>query len=276
MSPPALPEAYYIPLGEERYEPTRATTSPWDDANQHGGPPAALLGTCIDRLAGSGGLRLARITVEFLRPIPRREVTVEAHFVRPGRRVAMSEASLSVDGEPVVLARAWHIAAGVEVPRRPGSGEESAATRPPEGPGAHGDATAEERAAGFPGLHDWGYGEATEWSFEVGGFGVPGPAELWTRVLIPLVAGEPLLGYQRALVVADSANGLSSELPLERWLFIPPSLTVHLVGHPAGEWVHMAARTHLGPDGIGLTTAALSDETGLIGTVAQPLLVAPR
>ena len=43
------PEAYYLPRGNGRYEPTWATESPWDRKAQHGGPPAALLAHVIDQ-----------------------------------------------------------------------------------------------------------------------------------------------------------------------------------------------------------------------------------
>ncbi|MGY1846983.1 hypothetical protein [Blastococcus sp. SYSU DS1021] len=38
-------EAFYLPLGDNRFAPTRATESPWDHSAQHGGPPSALLPT---------------------------------------------------------------------------------------------------------------------------------------------------------------------------------------------------------------------------------------
>jgi hypothetical protein len=259
------PEAFYLPAGDGRYLPTRATESPWDADSQHGGPPAALLGACIERTTGAPGLRLSRITVEFLRPVPQLECTVETHIARPGRRVAMTEATLSVDGVPAVLARAWHVAVEEEATRSvPPALSEVPALPPP----VDGDP--------FPLLSEWGYGKATEWRFTGGAFGTPGPAAAWTRVRIPLIAGEELAPYQRALIVADSANGISSELPFDGWLFIPPGVTVNLVRHPATEWVYLSAKTHLGPDGTGLTLGELADVSGLVGTVSQPLLVAPR
>ena len=51
-------DAFYLPLGDNRYEPTRATESPWDRDAQHGGPPAALLAHLIDATVDEG-LRLA-------------------------------------------------------------------------------------------------------------------------------------------------------------------------------------------------------------------------
>ena len=40
-----------------------------------------------------------------------------------------------------------------------------------------------------------------------------------------------------------------------------------------GDWVHLACRTHFADDGVGLAHADLFDADGLIGEVAQPLLV---
>jgi len=78
------------------------------------------------------------------------------------------------------------------------------------------------------------------------------------------------------LTIADSANGLSAELPFAKNLFVPPSINVTILRHPASEWIFMRARTIIASDGIGLTEAHLYDETSLVAVVAQPLLVAPR
>lgn len=45
---------------------------------------------------------------------------------------------------------------------------------------------------------------------------------------------------------------------------------------PAGEWVHLACRTHLTDDGVGLAHADMFDPAGFVGEVAQPLLVQRR
>jgi hypothetical protein len=49
-----------------------------------------------------------------------------------------------------------------------------------------------------------------------------------------------------------------------------------LLRPPTGEWVHMACRTHLTADGMGLAHADMFDTQGFIGEVAQPLLVQKR
>ena len=52
--------------------------------------------------------------------------------------------------------------------------------------------------------------------------------------------------------------------------------TKALLRPPAGEWVRLACRTYLADDGVGLAHADLFDPGGLIGVVAQPLLVRKR
>jgi Thioesterase-like superfamily len=257
-----LPDAFYLPLGDNRYRPTRAVESPWDRTAQHGGPPAALLAHVIDS-GVPDGLRLARVSLDFLGPVPLAAVRVEAGPIKPGRLVHLSEARLVVAGRVAVIARAWHIATGARPPI------ESERLLPPELPGP-----AEQRF--FPGLDNWGYGEAIEWRFTRGGYDVAGRADVWTRVRIPLVADAPMTGLARALIVADSANGLSAMLPMAQWLSIPPAMTTTLLREPVGEWTHLACRTRLADDGVGLAHGDLSDHDGLIGEVSQPLLVRAR
>lgn len=258
-----LPDAFYVRDGAQRFIPTEATTSPWDPDAQHGGPPAALAAHCIDQVSGTAGRRLARIAVEFLGAIPRRPMDVSVSVVRPGRRVQLTDATLSVDGRVVVMARAWHIATS--------SGSPPPAPEPP--PAA---VPAEQPQLYFAGLTDWGYGEAIDWRFTHGGFAESGPATVWTRLRIPFLAGEPATGLQRAMVIADAANGLSGELPLEDWWFIPPGIVVTMLRAPVGEWVELAAHTRRAPDGIGVATAQLADQDGYVAEVAQPLMIAGR
>ena len=121
-----------------------------------------------------------------------------------------------------------------------------------------------------------GYHTAVEYRFVRGGFVEPGPAVVWMRSRVPVVAGEQLTPLQRVLVVADSGNGVSATLDWRRFLFINVDLTVHLHRLPAGEWVCLDAVTTPEADGIGLADTVLSDEGGRIGRALQTLLVAER
>lgn len=170
-----------------------------------------------------------------------------------------------VDGRVAVTARAWHIAAGDRPPIT--GGERTVPPAVPPRPATQ---------PFYPGLDDWGYGRSIEWRFTRGGFDSLSAADVWARVRLPLLAGVALIGQDRALILADSANGLSLSPPLEQWFSIPPTMTATLLRPPAGEWVHLACRTYLTDDGVGLAHADLFDPDGLIGEVAQPLLVQRR
>ncbi|AEV85411.1 hypothetical protein ACWT_4391 [Actinoplanes sp. SE50] len=259
------PDAYYLPAGDGEFDATTATTSPWDDAMQHGGPPAGLLARAVELTRPDPEMPIARLTVDMLGPIPRGRVRTEATIVRPGRRVEMVEARLWAGGRLAVTATAWRIRTQKDLTRR-----YAVPVVPPPLPAA-------QAAVFFPGVDPaWGYGRSIEWRFVAGSFAEPGPVELWARVRLPLVAGETPSPVQRLAVLADSANGISGELPLTGWLFIPPTMTLTIARVPEGDWVHFAARTTIGPSGTGIAQGVLSDPDGFVAQVGQPLLISPR
>jgi Thioesterase-like superfamily len=276
-APAELPAAYFLPLGDGRFDPTDATTSPWDAAAQHGGPPTALLATCLDDAFGRPAMRVARISMDFLGPVPRSALRVETRLVRPGRRTQLSEATMWAGDRPVATARVWHLAAtGAEPPDASGAGgaDDGGGSPAVEVPA---DLPEPQPQRYFDGNGSWGYGRATEWRTVSGGFGhTTGVGDVWTRLRIPLIAGRPLDGLARFAVIADSANGLSAPKSMRDWWFIPPGVTMHLHRYPVGEWVRLTAASDPGQDGIGLTEGTLADALGRCGTVTQALLVAPR
>ena len=257
--------AFYEPDGDG-YAATELTRGPWDPGAQHAGPPAALLGREIERLPDAGEFQVGRVTFEILRSVPIATVAVSARVVRPGRRVQLVEAELSVGGEVLMRARAWRLrVVPVELPP-----QALAAALPPPGP----DQGAEVEF--FPTGQEHGYHTAMECRFVSGGFVEAGPATVWLRMRQPLVAGEEPSPLQRTLVAADVGNGVSASLDYRRFLFINVDLTVHLERMPVGEWVCVDAVTLPQPSGIGSAESVLSDERGRIGRALQTLLIAAR
>jgi Thioesterase-like superfamily len=254
-----VPDAFYEADGE-RLVPTELTRGPWDPGAQHAGPPSALVARAIERCEARPGLRVGRITLEILRPVPLAPLTVAARVVRPGRNVELLEASLSGSDDELMRARAWRVQAAE---LRLDKAEET-----PPGPGEG------EQRDFFPTGEKLGYHTAMEYRFVAGGFLEPGPATVWMRARVPLLAGEEITPLQRVFVAADSGNGVSAALDWRRFIFINTDLTVHLLREPSGEWVCLDAVTHV--DGLGLTDTALFDERGRLGRAAQTLLVRPR
>jgi len=263
-----LPEAYYLPLADDTFESTAATTSPWDPNAQHGGPPSALLARAVDATTDDPTFTIARLTVDMLGPIPQGVVRTEAEVTRPGRRVEMVTARLFANDALAVTATAWRVR------------EEAGSTAHLVEPAAELPPLPEtEVTSYFEGVPpDWGYGPSVEWRFVEGGFDGPptGRARLWTRPRLPLVAGEETAPLHRLMVVADSANGVSARLPILEWWSIPNTLTVTVERLPTDEWLWMDAATDIGPHGRGVAHAVLSDRAGVLAHVAQPLLVRRR
>ena len=253
--------SFFVPLGDDRWQATVHTTGPWDARFQHGGPPSALLGRAVERCSPRDDMVVARLTVEILGAVPVGELVLQARVLRPGRSVELVESVLSAGGRDVARAAAWRVLRTTEsVPSR--------APAPPPLP----DRSTPVTPAGWVD----GYLSAVEWRYADGSFGDPGPCTAWARLQVPLVPDEEPSPLTRVLAVADSGNGLSSELDMTRWHFINPELTVHLHREPVGEWVCVDARTTISPGGAGLATTALSDLDGPVGVGAQSLLVAPR
>jgi hypothetical protein len=70
-----------------RFLPTALARGPWTPEALHGGPPAALLARCAERVPGGEGMMVARLTVELLRPVPVSLLSVETLLLRPGRKM---------------------------------------------------------------------------------------------------------------------------------------------------------------------------------------------
>jgi hypothetical protein len=258
-----MDDAFYLPLGDDRWRATVHTTGPWDARFQHGGPPSALLARAIEKHSPREDMIIARMTVDILGAIPVGELKLRSHVLRPGRSVELVEAGLSAGDRDVARAQAWRVLRTTQEisPRQP------APTAPP--------LAAEGTPLAADGWVD-GYLSAVEWRFAAGAFGQPGPATAWTRLRHPLVPGEQPSPLQRVLAVADSGNGISGELDLTNWHFINPELTVHLHREAVGQWICLDAQTAISPGGAGLATSVLSDLDGPIGVGAQSLLIAQR
>ena len=250
----------FYEVADGRFVPSELTRGPWDPDAQHAGPPSALIGRALERCEPREGMRIGRIAIDILGPVPLAPLKVEARIVRPGRSVELLHATLAGPDGGAMRASAWRVAAGDQ--RFVGDDDQ-----PPPGPEHGGESDF------FPTGLD-GYHTSMEYRFIEGGFLKVGPATVWMRQRGPLVEGEEPSPLQRLLVVADVGNGISAVLDWREYLFINTELTVHLLRPPEGEWIGVDAVTRV--DGVGLTESVLYDQRGRVGRGAQTLLVRQR
>ena len=255
---------FYVREGSDRFVSQPSTAGPWGPQAQHGGPPAALLTLGVEALARDEERVVGRLTMELLGPVPVGPLRMEAAVVRPGRSVELCEATLYDEqrGRPCARAAAWLFPA-----TDAGPGPDLVPL--PHGPA---DGSPDDRPTSWSG----GYLDAVDWRWISGSVLEPGPAVVWMRPQVDLVAGEPMSPVQRLMSCVDSASGVSAALDPAAWAFLNTELTVHVLRPPIGEWVCLDAATTLGPGSVGLATAHVYDVGGLVARSAQALLVQKR
>jgi hypothetical protein len=264
MLPAVGYESFYEPAGDDVFVATPATAGPWGADAQHAGPPSALLARAFERHEPVAGQRLSRVTVDILGPVPVAPLTLRVRTVRGGRRITLVEAVVEADGREVLHARGWRIAVPDEPTPAVGGGDPVP------------DLPSDAEFGFWPSAHSTGYVAAMEWRPVDGPITRPGPARVWMRPRLPLVAGEETGPASRALLVADSANGVSGVFDPGEWLFVNVDLTVVLYRPPRGEWVLLDAVTTVGTGGSGLAASRLADRDGAIGQGMQTLVVSRR
>ncbi len=261
-----MSDAVFEPLADDRFKAGELSRGPWDPDAQHGGAPAALLMRAFERLANRGdGLMLARVTYEFLRPVPLQELVVTVELTRPGRRAQLLEGTISNgSGDVVVRARALRVV------------RTDIQTGPDADPGPRASPDA-GRTLEFPGEGQPMFStHAMEIRFVEGAFLEVGPAAAWFRLRAPLLSGEAPSSLQQLAAAADFGNGISSAVSWDEHVFINPDLTIYLEREPDGHWICLQSVTRIGANGIGVAESVLYDESGRVGRAIQALVVASR
>ncbi len=259
-----FPSSFFRQTGERHYEPTEATIGPWSSDSQHGGPPSALIAGALDRFPSSGNLKIARVTIEFFSAVPIQPCEIKVEKVRAGKKIELLRGQYLSGGKIVLLAHAWRIESRVGISETVFDGFEM-----PQLPGP-------QAQKSYPGVDYFPYIDALEWRFTKGGFDNTGPATVWIKPRIPLIEGNEINGLEALFLMIDSANGVSAELSILDWTFVPIDMTVGLYRQPIGPWVGMAARTAIGSEGIGQTTSTTFDSQGSNGNSIHTLFVRPR
>jgi hypothetical protein len=244
-----------------------ACGGPWSAELQHGGPPSALLVLAAERLAavatGRADLVAVRLAAEFIGPVPVAELRLRARISRLSRSAVLVTAELLTAGRAgadrvSLQARIWLLAPGEQA-------------REPDRPA--GEAVDPSSLPRFA-IDSFPYAGQLEWRLVAGTAYQPGPARAWIRPLIPILGNQPLSSLQRAVLLGDSASGISAELDWQRWSFANVDLDLHLFRQTEGDWLLLDARTWLGA-GMATTRSSVADRAGPAGFGLQTLLVRP-
>lgn len=253
-----------------RVEGSIAQTSPfaggpWDPALQHGAAPSSLICWAIERLPAPTPMRVARLTVDLMRPVPVAPLAIETKLLREGRKIQLVQVALRAAGVEVVRATALRV-------RRHEQALPAAAFCPPHDM----QAPHLSRPPDTAGMGETPFLSGIEMRIARGSFRLPGPAAVWYRADRPMVEGAPLSPLMRAAIAADFCNGTSAVLGFKEWTFINGDLTLSLAREPVGEWILLDAETWAGPDSIGLAAARLADRDGYFGRAVQSILFEKR
>lgn len=248
---------------------TDLARGPWDPRHCHGGAPAALLAAILDTCSAPVPTQVVRLTFDLARPVPvgqRLDVTVGV--VREGRRVQLLDADLTDrSGTSLVHVRALRIRSGeVPVPDEATYDDDPPTTPPDRLP----------RFGADPKWARTGFWSAVDVRFVSGDLGSTGRGVAWFRVEAPLADGVELTPLARVAAAADFGNGVGPPLPIDRFLYINPDLTIGLHRLPVGAWVAIAASSVAQSSGLGLTSTELYDQRGRIGHATQSLFVDVR
>jgi hypothetical protein len=252
-----------------RVEGATAETSadaggPWNARLQHGAAPSSLICWAVERLPSPVPMRVARLTVDLMRPVPVAPLAVETEVVREGRKIQLVSVRLLADGVEVVRASALRIRTD---PREvPAIASGPAVDLPIPDLCSPPDFFATETP----------FLKGIEMRLAKGSFRVPGPAAVWYRATRPIVAGNTISPLMRAVIAADFCNGTSSVFSMNDWTFINADLTVSLGREPVGEWILLDAETWAGPDSVGIAAARLADTQGYFGRAVQSIIFEKR
>lgn len=252
-----------------RVDGTAAETSafaggPWNPKLQHGAAPSSLICWAIEQLPAPVPMRVVRLTVDLMRPVPVAPLTIDTEVVREGRKIQLLSIRLLAEGVEVVRASALRIRIDAREP--PAIAQGPAVELPMPGLCSPPDFFATETP----------FLKGIEMRTARGGFLIPGPAAIWYRATRPIVADAAITPLMRAVIASDFCNGTSSVFNMKDWTFINADLSVSLGREPVGEWILLDAETWVGPDCVGIAAARLADTKGYFGRAVQSVIFEKR
>lgn len=235
---------------------------PWDPGLMHGGAPSSLIAWAAERVETPAPMRISRLTIDLLRPVPVGELLIEGQVIRQGRKIQLCQIRLLAGGVEVTRAMVLKVrTAQITETHLAPLDQPGPLDCPPAPRAREGDTT---------------FNANFDMRSVSGGFREHGPGVVWFRLERPMIGGQANSPAMIAGAVADFTNGISSVMPFERFTFINGDLTVNLARQPVGEWVLSNAESWIAADGGGLAMTRLADLHGYFGTATQNLVIEAR
>ena len=263
MSEPAL----YLPDGDA-FRATEITAGGWSPDAQSGGAVLALLGHVLEDVETLTPMSLTRMTVDLVRPAPiGQPLRVVPTVVREGKKIQVVDLTVTSGDMEVARARALRVRnldlGGVDgIPVSTTNDDPASHLPPPDSlPNmVDSDGPAEFLRIGMD------FRRTDSSRHDVNG--------LWCRLLVPVVAGEPVRATSRATVPMDLVNLIGVGYFGRGVTAINADVSAHVLRPPVGEWIGLVGDTRFGHQvGHGVSAATMSDDDGVFGLTSTSQVV---
>jgi hypothetical protein len=268
MVTPVEEPALYLSDGDA-YVGTHMIQGGWNPDEANGAMVLALLGHCLEDVPSLVPMTVSRLTADLMRPIPLgKRLHVTSSVVREGKKIQVVELLLTVDDVVHVRASVLRLReadlSDVDVPASTSDSRPADALLRPEESPRYG-----ELSPVLPGfMHAVDMRRAP--TLDGTGFGT------WVRLVVPVVAGEPIRPTTKLVVGFDFSNLIGVDGKSDTVTMINPDVTGHVLRPPVGDWIGITGETRFNPAmGRGLSWTTLSDGEGVFAVVSLSQLVQP-
>ena len=228
----------------------RHAASVWAPDMLGGRPIAGLTAWRAELDAGDPTFVPSRLTVDMFRPSPLGPLTVTSELVRDGNRIRVCDVSIRTDDDTLISRGNVVFLRRSEDP--PGTVWEPDPWDVPDPSELSAESDWPKSAGDVRLLSTWNGSERRR---------------LWFRETGALIDDVPLTPFVRLAMVSDIANPMGNMS--ERGLgFINADVTLIAARMPVGEWVGAETDLHAHRDGVAISSIALYDTEGRLGTAS--------
>ncbi len=226
----------YFTLTDDGFVPGESARSWWVPGMIHGRLLGGLMARELEAVHGDPEFQFSRFTVDLFRNAPFEPVGVSSVVVREGRRIRVTEATVTTSVGVVARASAVQLRRGSQPPS-------PVPTRTPS----------------------WDAPDPATMRRSVTEFGEdPARRRMWVTEKSPLVDGETLSPFVRVALAADMASPLAHR-GVEDIEFINADYTLTLSRDPVGKHIGLEAGGHTSDDGVAVGHCTMHDAEGPIG-----------